>query len=80
MKRRQSWGLYWISALPILLDDAPLSFKMPLVFSLARRYGLTIYDAGYLELAARHKIPLASLDNKLIEAAKSEGLAWKIRR
>jgi predicted nucleic acid-binding protein len=36
---------------------------------LARREGLAAYDAAYLELALRLKLPLATLDNRLAEAA-----------
>ena len=36
-----------------------------IVLSLARRYGLTVYDAAYLELALRKRLPLLSLDVKL---------------
>jgi predicted nucleic acid-binding protein len=39
---------------------------------------LTVYDAAYLELAVRLKMPPASLDGKLIEAAKAERLALSI--
>jgi predicted nucleic acid-binding protein len=39
---------------------------------LAERHGLTVYDAAYLELAIRRKIPLATLDRQLREAAESE--------
>jgi predicted nucleic acid-binding protein len=67
-----------ISDLPILLDDAPVSFNAQVLLRLARRYNLTAYDAAYLELAVRFKIPLASLDGKLIEAAKAERLALSI--
>lgn len=44
------------------------------VLSLARRHGLSAYDASYLELAIRLEIPLATLDAKLREAAKSAGV------
>ena len=40
--------------------------------ALARRHGLTIYDAVYLELAQRENIPLATLDGKLANAARAE--------
>jgi predicted nucleic acid-binding protein len=40
----------------------------------ARRRQLTVYDAGYLELAARRRLPLASLDDKRREAARRAGL------
>ena len=37
---------------------------------LAEKYGLTIYDATYLELALRRSLPLASRDETLRNAAK----------
>ncbi|MBA2491277.1 MAG: type II toxin-antitoxin system VapC family toxin [Gammaproteobacteria bacterium] len=40
------------------------------VYPLAERYGLTIYDASYLELAQRRKLALATLDDRLRSAAK----------
>jgi predicted nucleic acid-binding protein len=44
------------------------------IFQLARRHGLTVYDASYLELAKRVAVPLATLDRKLAAAAKLEGV------
>ena len=41
---------------------------------LATRFGLTIYDTLYLELAQRRGLPLASLDNQLRSAATSLGI------
>jgi predicted nucleic acid-binding protein len=66
-----------IDKLQIFLDGAPTGFKMPLVLRLSREYGLTVYDACYLELAVRLNLPIATLDNDLIEAAKSAGLELK---
>lgn len=40
------------------------------IYPLANRYGLTIYDASYLELAQRRKLPLATLDKQLRAAAR----------
>jgi predicted nucleic acid-binding protein len=40
------------------------------LLALARSNNLSRYDASYLELAMRKGIPMATLDNKLIEAAK----------
>ena len=37
---------------------------------LATRFGLTIYDSLYLELAQRRSLPLASLDRELCAVAK----------
>jgi predicted nucleic acid-binding protein len=35
----------------------------------------TVYDAAYLELAQRTRLPLATLDSELREAARTEGVA-----
>lgn len=42
---------------------------------LADRHDLTVYDASYLELAMRRRVPLATHDRKLRRAAESEGVA-----
>jgi predicted nucleic acid-binding protein len=44
------------------------------VLDVARDYGLTAYDASYLELAMRRGLPLASLDRRLRAAAESAGV------
>lgn len=46
-----------------------------LVLELARRFGLTVYDAAYLEVALRRSLSLATLDRRLREAAKAIGVA-----
>jgi predicted nucleic acid-binding protein len=43
---------------------------LPLVLA----YGLTAYNAAYLELALRKHYPLATLDKNLIAAARKEGI------
>ena len=55
-----------IESLPIALAD-PVSYDA--VFTLAVRNGLTVYDASYLDLAIRERLPLASLDDALCRAA-----------
>ena len=40
---------------------------------LADRFRLTLYDAAYLELAQRRRLPLATLDNDLRAAGKALG-------
>ncbi|MCL1940652.1 MAG: type II toxin-antitoxin system VapC family toxin [Synergistaceae bacterium] len=69
-----------INSLPIKRDNSPMSFEIPFVLSLARKYDLTIYDACYLELAVRLDLPIATLDKKLIEAAKQAGVPIKNHR
>jgi len=46
-----------------------------LIFALAARYGVSGYDASYLALASAQKLPLATLDKKLANAARAEGVA-----
>jgi predicted nucleic acid-binding protein len=41
---------------------------------LADRFRLTLYDASYLELAQRHALPLATLDQDLREAGALLGV------
>jgi predicted nucleic acid-binding protein len=40
---------------------------------IADRYRLTLYDAAYLELAQRRRLPLATLDQELRAAAVAAG-------
>jgi predicted nucleic acid-binding protein len=42
---------------------------------LSHRYGLTAYDAAYLQLAETIGLPLATLDQDLIRACKASGVA-----
>jgi predicted nucleic acid-binding protein len=60
-----------LAILPIELAELP---GQAAVLTLARRYGLTFYDAAYLELAQRERIALATLDEKLADAARTEGV------
>ncbi|MGD0227087.1 MAG: type II toxin-antitoxin system VapC family toxin [Terriglobia bacterium] len=60
-----------LRALPIRLDPESSDAVFDQVFKLAEQYRLTIYDAGYLELAIREGLPLATLDNDLRKAARA---------
>jgi predicted nucleic acid-binding protein len=40
---------------------------------IAHRFGLTVYDAAYLELALRVSLPLATLDKQLTAAGREAG-------
>ncbi len=44
------------------------------VLPLAREYGLSVYDATYLELALRRFLPLLTLDRRLQQAAALAGV------
>jgi predicted nucleic acid-binding protein len=45
------------------------------VLRLARTHRLSVYDAAYLELAQRERLPLATLGADLQRAAAGEGMA-----
>jgi predicted nucleic acid-binding protein len=44
------------------------------VLRMARAHALSVYDAAYLELAYREKLPLATLDRRLGEAGRIMGV------
>jgi predicted nucleic acid-binding protein len=44
------------------------------VRALVNQYRLAAYDAAYLELAIRHKLPIAASDNALANAARAAGI------
>ena len=58
-----------IAELPVEIEAIALDERLQAVMGLARRLGLTSYDAAYLELAKRRAIPLASVDLRLREAS-----------
>jgi predicted nucleic acid-binding protein len=63
-----------LKSLPIHEDTAPAAARMPDVLALGRRYGLSAYDAAYLELAIRISVPIATLDERLKAAARESGV------
>jgi len=64
-----------LNALPILIDGETAQNAGRDTLALARQYGLTIYDAAYLELAMRRGAALATSDRELAKAAKAVGVA-----
>lgn len=63
--------LFWdeLAMLPIDVEPPRSSQQAKAVLGLSRQYGLTVYDAVYLELAKRRGFPLATLDSALLSAA-----------
>ena len=61
-------------ALAIRIDPESSQTAFDQAFELAEKYSLTIYDAGYLELAIREGLPLATLDKELRMAASALGV------
>lgn len=64
-----------LNELPIEIDAETNARAWSGTAALARRHGLTLYDASYLELAARRSLPLATFDGPLARAAAAEKVA-----
>ena len=62
-------------ALPVQVEVVELGAALGAVTEIARSLDLTAYDAAYLELAARRRIPLATVDERLRRAAVVAGVA-----
>ena len=71
-RKRQRLGGF-IRALPVTLDTETADQAWTATLRLAERHRLTVYDAAYLELAQRRKLPLATLDEDLVKAARALG-------
>ena len=63
-----------LEGLSLVQDVQPVCDHVSNVLPLAREYGLSAYDAAYLELAIRHGAPIATLDGKLRKAAQKAGI------
>jgi predicted nucleic acid-binding protein len=60
--------------LPITLDPDTADRAWQATTQLAERSRLSVHDAASLELAQRRRLPLASLDRDLREAASAAGV------
>jgi predicted nucleic acid-binding protein len=59
-----------------VLEESPAQeVTLGAVMDLAAKHRLSSYDASYLELALRHALPLATLDEPLKRAAIAEGVS-----
>lgn len=63
-----------LTNLAIELDSETLAQAWSTTPRIADRHTLTIYDATYLELAERRRLPLATLDRALCHAATASGV------
>ena len=66
--------LEMLEGVDIDVDAATFAHALSSTLELARRYKLSAYDASYLELSLRLGIPLATLDEDLLKAAKKAGI------
>jgi predicted nucleic acid-binding protein len=57
-----------------VIDSSTVAVSARQAHSVARAFGLTAYDAVYLETARRERLPLATLDRTLGRAAAQAGV------
>ena len=67
--------LAFLESLPITIDGEPAANALRETLTIARTHGLSAYDAAYLELAIRRRLPIATLDRRLRIAAAGSGVA-----
>lgn len=60
--------------LPIDVDAMPTLASVGGALQIAHETGLSLYDAAYLDRAATHGLPLATLDRRLASAAAHVGV------
>jgi predicted nucleic acid-binding protein len=65
-----AWLRESILSLPISVVTETPAHVITSVVALAREQGLSVYDASYLDLAMREGLPLATLDDRLRDAAR----------
>ena len=63
-----------LEALPIEIDPVSTSRIWGSVLELAHEHRVSVYDAMYLELAVRMRLPLATLDRALAAAGIAAGV------
>lgn len=66
-----------LRAFPIVVDTETDRHAWGSTLALSERFGLTSYDASYLELAQRLRLPLASLDRELRTACRALRVSLK---
>lgn len=64
----------YLSALPIEIDPVSVSRTWGTSLELAHAHQLSVYDAMYLELAVRLRVPLVTLDRALRNAGRAAGI------
>ncbi len=68
-----------LSRLPISIDRDTPSLESSGLVALARRHGLSSYDAAYLQISQREQIQIATLDRRRRAAANEIGLLRRVK-
>jgi predicted nucleic acid-binding protein len=63
-----------IARFRLLIDSAVASSDVIALYQTAHRHELNIYDAAYLELALRLRVPLVTRDARLAKSAEGAGV------
>ena len=63
-----------IRGLPVVVESLAGDTDLDRVLGLGREFGLSSYDASYLELAMRQGLALATRDKRLVRACKEAGV------
>ncbi|HUY11949.1 MAG TPA: type II toxin-antitoxin system VapC family toxin [Candidatus Dormibacteraeota bacterium] len=66
-----------LDRLRLRVDDEIHARPLEIGLALAERFGLTAYDAAYLDLALRRSLPLMTRDRALRNAAAELRLLWE---
>ncbi len=75
-ERQSAAFLPALSFLTITVDPARADAAFERTLPLARREKITTYDASYLELAIRLRLPMATRDVRLRDAASRNGVQF----
>ena len=67
-------GIGLLAILPVRIDGLTDELAWSRILDIASDHDLTSYDAAYLELAKRSRLPLATADKALIRAARRESV------
>ncbi|MDZ8083379.1 MAG: type II toxin-antitoxin system VapC family toxin [Nostoc sp. DcaGUA01] len=73
-QKQSSEAIALLQSLLIQVDTATDANALGATLTLGRQEGLAAYDAAYLELALRLGLPLATIDQRLAEAATRCGV------
>ena len=63
-----------LNGLTVIMDSQSVAESLGNIFPIAREYGLSAYDAAYLDVAVRYGAPLATLDSTLQKAGRKAGI------
>jgi predicted nucleic acid-binding protein len=63
-----------LDGLTVIMDSQSVTESVSNILPIAREYGLSAYDAAYLDVAIRHGVPLATLDSALQKAGRKAGI------